>query len=407
LTEAEPDPLAVVARLADGFPGRLACSDAERRASLALAAELRARGLSPTTETCWVRPQWALTGMLHALLALIGSVLTVNAPVAGVSVLGVALGSLLAEPSRLVTPLMLLMPRRATQNVVAGHGEGVVRLVLVAAVDAGRTGMVYRRPWATGEARLRRALRGRLPAPSFWLVLATTALLGLAVARVTGTHSHSTVGAQLAPTLIALVALGIYADIALSDPSPGANADASAVAALLATLDTLLASPPAQLGVEVILAGAGAPGALGLREAIRRRRKRWRRRDVAVLAYEPCGVGTPRWWTHDGPLFALALHPQLTQLAASVGPSRGAAPHRGHGDGAAWAARRARWPALAVGCLDARDRPGPARQAGDVPASVSARSIRGAVLLALGVARGLDRQLASAQDDHHRRPRSK
>ncbi|HEV2812358.1 MAG TPA: hypothetical protein VGW10_03820, partial [Solirubrobacteraceae bacterium] len=140
------DPAGIVRELT-AIPGRGPCSDAERRAGRALARRLRAAGRRARTETLWVRPQWAAIWLVHALLGIAGSIVSVDAPVVGLVVAGVAALSALGELTGRARLLALLFPRRATQNLVAAPPDerSPVRLVVTAPYDAART--------ATGAAR--------------------------------------------------------------------------------------------------------------------------------------------------------------------------------------------------------------------------------------------------------------
>jgi hypothetical protein len=91
-------------------------------------------------------------------------------------------------------------------------------------------------------------------------------------------------------------------------------------------------------------------------------------------------------WTHAGPLLALRLHPRLVALSDGLAP-----PHRGHGAGGAYRARQARWPAIAVGCLDDRGLPFGERLREDESADPAA--IRATILVALQLIARLDADL--------------
>jgi hypothetical protein len=398
----------------EDVPGRLAAtsgrgpgSDAERRAAAWLRDGLRADGEVASLRTVWVRPDWPLAHGLHVALAVTGSAVSVSYPAIGLGLLALAALSLGGDLTGAFFLLRRLTPSRATQNVLVSApslrdtpGDGRLRLLLTANIDAGRTGAAYRDGWVRAEAAVRRRLGGRVPSVSGLLALTVVLLAGLAAARLAGASGTALGVVQLVPTVVLLIALAVLVDIALSAPSPGANANASGVAAAIAVLAALRRSPPAHLDVELILAGAGEQSALGLRAALAERRSGgWRSEDAAVLAIEPCGTGSVRFLTHDGPLMALRLHPQMimcARAAAAADPLLGARPHRGHGAGAAYAARRLRWPAIAVGALDQHDRAGRAHQAEDVAAGVEQRAIGDAVELCLGIVDQLDAGMGAA-----------
>ena len=65
------------------FEGRLAGTDAERRAANALAAKLRRTAHRVDVEPTYVHPQWALIHALHTALGFAGSLLSIPLPAAG------------------------------------------------------------------------------------------------------------------------------------------------------------------------------------------------------------------------------------------------------------------------------------------------------------------------------------
>jgi hypothetical protein len=394
----------VVTRLSS-FPGRAAGTDAERRAAAWVREELRARGEEVSFETVWVRPYWAVTHALHAALAVAGSALSVLSPAAGVAVLGVALVSLLGDLSGSLFLLRRLTPRRATQNVVAipsaparaDPASAQVRLVLTANLDAGRGGSAYGNGWVRAEARLRRLLGGHLASPLGLAALTVVLLEGVAVDRLLGAGGSTLGAVQFVPTVLLLVGFAALIDVALSGAAPGANANASGVAIALATLDALRREPPFHLDVHLLLAGAGEAGALGARAFLSdRRRSGWRREEIALVAFEPCGVGTPRYFTHEGALIAARLHPRLIAQARAAADSErhlAAGAYRSHAVGAARAARRLRWPSIALGALDEHDRPGAARQPEDLPGAVDRDALARSLEFTLAFIARLDADL--------------
>jgi hypothetical protein len=405
----------------EDVPGRLASiggrtpgSDGERRAALWLRDQLRADGERVAVETVWVRPGWALSLGGYLAVAVAGSAISVSLPGIGLAVLVAALACTLGDLTAAPAAARWLTPARATQNVVVEAGAtevspapGRLRLVLTANIDAGRTGSVYRDGWVRAESRLRRGLGGHLASVPGLLALLIAVLAALAGARLAGAGGTALGVAQLIPTVLALVALALLADILLSPPSPGANVNASGVAAALAVFRQLRRSPPENLDVCLVLGGAGEAGALGVRRYLHERRRRgWRAQDVAVLALEPCGTGTPCYLTHEGPLLALRLHPQLVacaRAAAAGEPLLGARARRSHAGGAAYAARRRRWPAIAVGAVDAHDRPGPAHRPDDLPERLEQRTLADTVELCLALIDKLDAGIGAAGKISHER----
>jgi hypothetical protein len=136
-----------------GFERRGAGTNAERRAAGWLASELDATGRDARLEPFWCRPNWALAHTWHVALGLAGSLLSVSSPRVGGALLLVALLSVVADVMTGFSPGRRLSPERASQNVVstADDDERRVRLIVTANYDAGRVGLVYRRPLRTAS----------------------------------------------------------------------------------------------------------------------------------------------------------------------------------------------------------------------------------------------------------------
>ena len=401
---ARMEPSAIVTRLAD-IRRRAAGSDAERRAAVAMAAQLRELGYRPRLETVWVRPYDALVHALHAALALAGGLVMLDAAIVGTAMVVAALVLALAELSGAPSPTRLLTPRRATQNVVAPdprHRDGVaapVRLILTAALDAPRAGALSRGRTRRLWGRARRKLRGHLAGPHAVAVACMVLLTAAGAARIAGVDGELLGPLQIAPTLALLLLLAGWLELWVAEPAVGA-VDATGPAAAVAVAAALRERPPRRLAVDVVLAGAGDGPALGMRAYVSARRRALRPEEVAVIHLEPCAAGTPRWWEREGRLFPLSLHPRLRELAALTARAEKhlqAGPHVSRGHSGALAARRSGWPALAVGCLDEDGHPGRAPEPG---------ALHAAVELTLGLVRRLDREVLAAPEPQPRRRRA-
>jgi hypothetical protein len=361
-----------------GVGPRGACSDAERRAARLLARELERLGRRSRTETVWVRPQWPVIWLLHALLGVAGSVVSVDAPAVALGILAFAAVSAVVELSGRATLLGLLLPRRATQNVVSESPDRApVRLVVTAPYDAPRALTAFARPLAGVDLALSRLTRGWWPHPLGLLTLALLVLSACAGARLADVTSTALGAVQLVPTVGCIVAVAVLTDLAFARAHRGANANASAAAVAVALVAALDERPPRRLAVDLVLAGAGEGPSLGLRAHLRQRRRTTRREDVAVLHLDPCGAGAPVAFARGGALLGARLHPQLVRLAEASGVSR-----RPSG---ALAARRARWPSIALGCRDRRE---------GTPERLDPAAVEGALSAARELVARLDAELA-------------
>jgi len=253
--------------------GPLACTDAERRAALALAGRLRAVGRAPRIEARWLRPGWPVWQAVFAAAGVAGTVLSVDEPTIGLALVGAALVLSLAH-GRGRLPLGRA---RATQDVVApASAPRAVALVVLASVD-----------------RPRAALLRRVPAPLAWLQAALALAAALAAARVAGAEGVVVGAAQLVPAVVLLLAVAGFLDAAAQPP---AEADRAATDAAL----ELAAHAP---WAEIVLVGAGE---LGLRARLRAERRAPER--VVLLWLEPARA--PAW---------RSAHPTLAAIAQDAG----------------------------------------------------------------------------------------
>lgn len=352
--------------------------------------ELRARGRAARIEPAWVRPQRPALYAALCVLGVAGSLLSAAVPEAALAILLVAGALLAGDLSGRLPVARLLLPRRATQSVVSEppsvSPQARVRLIVTASLDAGRTGAAHR--LAALESRARRALRGHLPSPLALLTAAIAVLAAIAAARLAGAGAGWAGPVALVPTAALVVGAFALGDIALAAPSAGANAHASAVATALALVAELDRDPPRHLAVELVLAGAGEGGQLGMREYVRARRRGARPEEIAVLALGPCGAGRPRVHRVEGLLAPARLHPGLVAVATLSG-----AEPTWRGESGALPARLAGWPAVGISCLDDRDRPGAARTTADTPAAVDGDALHAVLDVCLRTVRRLDVQV--------------
>lgn len=368
------DPIAEIERLT-AFANRQAGTDAERRAANHLKARLGARA---QTEPILIYPRWHLAHLIHATLAIAGSVVaTANALAGTILVAAAAIGTLGDLTGR--APLARrITGRRASQNVIAADGagrtgNGKATLILTAHYDTGRTGAAYGR---LDEAR---AAFGRLvhrpigPAEPF--AYSILVLLITSAARLAGLDDTTLAAVQFVPTVVLIVAVPFLVDFALSGPSPGANDNASGVATVL-RLTERYAGTLDHFAVKTLLTGAQERGALGMRAWLKRHRKQLDPLTTIVLNVDEVGSGTVRYATKEGPLVALRQHPRLVRLCDQIRDEDAAEQRyqarritaRRAGD--AYAARARGIPAITISCADQNDRAPHHHRATDTPENV-------------------------------------
>jgi hypothetical protein len=386
-----------IASLAE-FEGRGAGTNAERRAALWLASELRSGRREANLETFWCRPNWALAHTWHAALAVAGSLLTVASPKLGGAVILVALVSLVLDGLTGMSLGRRLSPEHASQNVISpAPVEAPVKLIITANYDAGRMGLVYRPAIRRATARLSALTARRAPGWLGWMLIAFLWLLAMAILRDGGKTGAGLDVAQLIPTAGLVIAAGLLLELAGSPFGPAAGDNGSGVALAIALARALDVAPSGQLGVEIVLQGAGDGAMIGLNRYLSARRGERRTVGTVVLGIGACGGGERRWWTGDGSLIPLRFGRRLEAVAERSIGSRtelGATPHRGRGVSPAFPARFAGLPAITIGCLDVRGLVPRSHQPSDLPGAVDRGAIDGLLEAALTLVDAIDADLA-------------
>ena len=393
------------------FEGRLAGTDAERRAANHLAERLRGLGRRVEIEPTYVHPQAPLIWAAHCALALAGSLLSVAQPAVGFALVLLAATSLYLDLNARFYMLRRLFFRRASQNVVSpgSNPTAPARLLLVAHYDAARTGTIHQ---PKNVARVQR-LASFLPFPHtrllFWSVAVLLPLLGVRMADV---EANAVAILQLPPTLVLLVAIFLLVDVQLSAVVPGANDNASGVATTLALAQRLRDQPPRNLDVWVVFTGAEVCGMEGMRSFIRPRRKRFKPETTFVLAIDSVGAGDVRWIESEGLTVSFPMDRRLCELCAAIADADDearyrAAPLRTGFATDALAARVAGLRATAITALE----PGAMvpvnhHTRADLPGAIDSGALDRAESFALDLIGALDRDVgrASEQPDRELEP---
>jgi hypothetical protein len=385
------------------FEGRLAGTDAERRAANDLVAQLRERGRRAEVEPTYVHPQWALSVALHCLLALAASLAALELPIVGFVVVLLTGASLYLELNGRIYLLRRLFFRRASQNVVSPvrRKETAGTLVLCANYDTGRSGSAYGRAWSGAVERVGSFVPGPF-SPSrlvFWAIALLVPVIGM---RLADLDANWISVLQLPPTLVLVLAIFLLVDIQLSGSVPGANLNASGVATVLSVAEELDRDEPEQLDVWVVLPGAGDPLATGMRSFVRAHRDDLDPETTWFVSVEAVGEGDVRFETSQGPVVSYGMASRLTELCAAIADADserdeplGAKPLKsGYGSGSL-PALLAHYPATTVTCL-APDRlqPPGAHTSADAPDALDTEALERAHAFVLELARALDRDLA-------------
>jgi hypothetical protein len=301
------------------FKGRGPATDAERRAGNFLAARLRKGGRQAEVVPTFVHPQHALVFAAHAALAVAGSVVGTKSPGIGFALVLIAATSLYLDANTRFYLLRRLFFRRGSQNIVSPgqRPEAPLRLILVAHYDTARTGWIYGAP-----TRLLNSLAPRtrvIFSPLrllFWGGIA--ALLPILGAQMAKFDPGWIKILQLLPTAGLIVAVFALVDVALSEHVPGANDNASGVAAVLSAAEELDADSPANLDVWVVLPGAETCIAEGMRAFVRDPRAQLDRERTAIVNVTAVGSGPPRFEVSEGAFASIPLDRRLIELAVAL-----------------------------------------------------------------------------------------
>jgi Zn-dependent M28 family amino/carboxypeptidase len=188
---------------------------------------------------------------------------------------------------------------------------------------------------------------------------------------------------------------------ALSEVTPGANDNASGVAAALSLADELERERPDNLDVWVVLTGGEEASMRGMRAFLRAHRETLEPGSTFVLNIDSVGSGEVRYVTAEGLAVTYELGSRLTELAAALAQADAEDPDRyragplRHGLATdSLPARLAGIPATTITCLE----PGAAVPANmhtrdDVPGNLDAQAITNAHDFALELVRLLDRDV--------------
>lgn len=388
------------------FEGRVAGSDAERRAGNWLAERLRGQGRRAEVEPTHVHPHWAVVHALHSLIALAGSLIALAAAPIGFALVFAAAVSMYLDLNGRLYLLRRLFFRRASQNVVSRgrRRDAPGRVVICAHYDAARTGFIYGRRWTRTARRIGDALR--LPPglfrPIFWSIALLLPVLGL---RMAGIDDIWVSAVQLPPTVVLVVAIFLLVDIELSAVVPGANDNASGVATALSLAEELDREPPDHLDVWVVLTGGEECQQEGMRAFVRRHRDELDRDSTWFVNLCAVGGGDVRFESVAGWVVSVAMRGRLRELCEAVaaadreGPNRYRAEAVRYGQAAdSMPPRLAGYEALTIACLDEDGLAPHYHRSSDLPENLDPAAFDRAHSFGLELVRALDRDVGRASE---------
>ena len=305
------------------LPGRVAGSSSEREAADRIESWIRDLGVEDVQRQPVVsRPPAGLVLALHLGLAAFACLVGGGF---GALLAVIAAVSVRSELRRGVSLLSRLLPSPDSLNVVgrAGAREPAQRLVLSAHIDAAQAGWLFSPPVAdffAARSRRRSESAPPPPGPNAWPEAAVLAAAALLLASWLGAEGWLVGASRL------LLGLGLAAGCAatlqwaLARPSPGANDNASAVAAMLTCAEQLLAQLPGDVELWVVGTGAEEVGCRGM-HAFVSAHSDWPKQSTFFVNFECVGGGSLHWVRSEGTLAKSGYPPTLVELARRVAAS--------------------------------------------------------------------------------------
>jgi len=309
-------------RLLAELPGRLAGSREEREAADRIEAWLREIGIEEVGSQPVrgrPRPPWVVG--LHLGL---GAVACALGGALGVVVAGVTAYSFSRELRARQSLFSRGLPAARSLNVIGrvGSNSPSQRVVLCAQLDTRQSGWIFSEFLAGWNARrvdptlASRPARGPAAAVEILLWSAAAAV----VAGWLGAKGFLVAAATMSVGIALAVGALVSFRQARSPRVPGANDNASGVAAMLTATEQLLALLPRGVELWVVGSGAGAAGCSGMRAFIDAHRD-WSPDHTLFINFKCVGGGALHTIRREGPLGDTAYCSPLAELARRVSAS--------------------------------------------------------------------------------------
>jgi len=305
-------------------PDRFAGSAAERTVAERIGGWMRELGTAEVVvEPAPSAPRAGFVLALHAAVALLGLWI---GHFFGAALTVLALWSFHGDMRRNRRRLSRFLSARGSVNVVGRHGTGTPtrRVVLSAHIDSAQAGLLFSKALADRFAAIagRRAKDGPPPGPLALPEALQVAAALLAIAGWLGAHGALFSLAVGGVSAGLLLQLGLTLQWAMSPPTPGANDNASAVAAMLTCAEQLTPQLPADTELWIVGTGAEEVGCCGMHGFVERHRE-WPAEATFFINFECVGGGRLHYIRSEGLLAKGFFPPQLNELARQVA-ARGA-----------------------------------------------------------------------------------
>jgi Zn-dependent M28 family amino/carboxypeptidase len=281
---------------------------------------------------------------------------------------------------------------RPTWNVVANCGDHAAQrtLVVLAHHDAAPTGLIFddrAQAWL-GEAFPGIIERIDTSLPLWWALLSAPALIAAGAAR--GDRRLTSAGVAMS-----LLGTAVFADVARSPVSPGANDNLTAVAVLVALAERLRADPVEGLRVMLVSCGAEEVIQGGIYGFAARHFPSLDREQTWILNLDTVGSPTLIMLEGEGPIVMEDYHDRsYRDLVARAAEAAGAPLRRGmrsRNSTDAVIPSRAGYPTATITSMDRYKALSNYHQLSDTPENVDYRTVIQALSITEAVARELAR----------------
>lgn len=221
--------------------------------------------------------------------------------------------------------LSRLLSAADSVNVVGriGNPTPARRVVISAHIDTAQAGWLFRREWADLFAGFANAMRDPDQPPPGPLVFPEALLLAAALIALgswLGAYGFLFGTAKLAVVLSLLFNCAMTLQWAQSPPTPGANDNASAVAAMLTCGERLARNLPDDVELWLVGTGAEEVGCVGIEGFVDGHRA-WPQDQTYFVNFECVGGGALHYIRSEGLLYKQSFPPIMVDLARRVAAS--------------------------------------------------------------------------------------
>jgi hypothetical protein len=297
-------------RLLSVVADRRAGSAGEREAAQRVEAWMHEIGLERVEQVASPgepEPPWRIA--LHLAFGALGCAMGGSL---GIALVALAAFSFRRDLGPGMGQLSRLLPSADTIHVLgrAGATDPRRRVILSAGLDAPRAGGIFSKRLTTWLGCRRRRSR----APLVWCERGLWAAAVVAGASLLQASGPVFAGAQLAVTTVLLIAAAAALEWGLASATPGANDDASGVAAMLTCGEQILSQLRGDTELLLVAGGGSHCGATGFREALDRHPE-WRSDRTILLHFDRVGGGTLHYVSSEGAFERTAVSPRLREVA--------------------------------------------------------------------------------------------